>query len=240
MPVLGGTQRRMGICASAVPSTASPAWSPDKSHIVYTVGAEMRVARSDGSESARVLAAPGDVFSARWSPTAGDSLFVIDPETFTSRFGRLTALAGTRTPASWLDRCPEPVLRHLDTRRQTVSSRPRPFCGRCRSRASSGGSEQACAAHFGPIIFSGVMPAGTASVFWRRATSARAGCPLRRRRRSVSCPISASSGESVALSNDGAWVATSPSGGRAGRSRTDGTTAALTFSPRRPPCLLVA
>ena len=68
--ILGGTERRVGdIKANSIRVYGNcAAWSPDKSHIVYTRGLEVRVARSDGSDSRILLTAPGVPFAPRWSP----------------------------------------------------------------------------------------------------------------------------------------------------------------------------
>ena len=70
MPVLGGIERRVGdirINHRGLYGIAAT-WTPDKSHIVYAKGTEMRLARSDGSESRTLLTAPGIPFAPRVSP----------------------------------------------------------------------------------------------------------------------------------------------------------------------------
>ena len=69
-PVLGGTSRRVGdIKTNSILVYGNCAtWSSDKSQIVYTYGLEVRVARSDGSDSRTLLKAPGVPFAPRWSP----------------------------------------------------------------------------------------------------------------------------------------------------------------------------
>ena len=69
MPVLGGTPRRLGDSRVTNPSFGyGAAWSPDKSRILFTRGTDIGVARSDGSESRRLITAPGPAFAPRWSP----------------------------------------------------------------------------------------------------------------------------------------------------------------------------
>ena len=69
MPVLGGTPRRLGDLRVTNPAFGyGAAWSPDKSRILFTRGTDIGVARSDGSESRRLITAPGAAFAPRWSP----------------------------------------------------------------------------------------------------------------------------------------------------------------------------
>jgi eukaryotic-like serine/threonine-protein kinase len=69
MPVLGGMPRRLGDLRVTNPSFGyGAAWSPDKSRILFTRGRDIGVARSDGSESRRLITAPGRAFAPRWSP----------------------------------------------------------------------------------------------------------------------------------------------------------------------------
>jgi Tol biopolymer transport system component len=67
--VLGGNQRRIGnLRTNSALYGNSAAWSPDKSRIVYTIESEVRVAKSDGSESRTLLKTSGLAFAPRWSP----------------------------------------------------------------------------------------------------------------------------------------------------------------------------
>jgi len=69
MPVLGGAQRRLGELRTNSAVYGNPAaWSADKSRIAYAKSSELRIARSDGSESRVLLTAPGQTFAPRWSP----------------------------------------------------------------------------------------------------------------------------------------------------------------------------
>jgi eukaryotic-like serine/threonine-protein kinase len=69
MPVLGGTQRPLGsLETNSGMYGNSAAWSPDKSAVAYTIGSEVRVARSDGSESRTLVTTTGQPFAPRFSP----------------------------------------------------------------------------------------------------------------------------------------------------------------------------
>jgi eukaryotic-like serine/threonine-protein kinase len=78
MPVLGGAERPVGDLQVSGGAT----WTPDKSHIVYSKGTELRLASSDGSGSRTLLTAPGTPFAPRLSPD-GERLrySVRDPKT---------------------------------------------------------------------------------------------------------------------------------------------------------------
>ncbi len=68
-PVIGGTERRIG--ALRINHTgligASAAWTPDKQHVIFATGSQLRLARTDGSESRVLLTAPGLPFAPRLS-----------------------------------------------------------------------------------------------------------------------------------------------------------------------------
>jgi eukaryotic-like serine/threonine-protein kinase len=66
-PVLGGTPRRLGDVRTGGISFGG-AWSPDGARIAYTRGSELRLARSDGTESRTLVTAGGRPSSPRWSP----------------------------------------------------------------------------------------------------------------------------------------------------------------------------
>ena len=163
MPVLGGTQRRVGNLRVSSPGNgATAAWSSDKSHIVYTLGAEMRIARSDGSESAALLTAPGRRVLHRSGPptAAACATSVIDEKTHVRALGSDGCMARTLTPC--FPGGPEPGVRaaapgHPDGRQYVFEAsgnlwtlpEPRLF------RRGPNGPVQLT---FGPMLFSGVTP----------------------------------------------------------------------------------
>ncbi|MCU1297666.1 MAG: serine/threonine protein kinase [Acidobacteriaceae bacterium] len=69
-PVLGGSPRRLG---DAIAETAS--WSPDGKMLAYTNLGELFVAKSDGTESRKLLTAKGDIKTVSWSPNGGHVRF---------------------------------------------------------------------------------------------------------------------------------------------------------------------
>jgi serine/threonine protein kinase/Tol biopolymer transport system component len=68
LPILGGSPIRLGGVAGQ-----DAAWSPDGRMLAYANGNDMFVARSDGTESRKLVSAPGRAFYVAWSP-AGTKL----------------------------------------------------------------------------------------------------------------------------------------------------------------------
>ncbi len=62
LPVLGGSPRRLGDTTGQ-----AAAWSPDGQTIVYADGHDLFLARSDASESHKLVSAPNQVFDPVWS-----------------------------------------------------------------------------------------------------------------------------------------------------------------------------
>jgi Tol biopolymer transport system component len=106
MPILGGSQRPVGDLKinNPVLDGVGAAWTPDKSHIVYAKGHELRLARSDGTESRTLLTAPGVPSAPRISPD-GERLrySVIDPKTDTGSLWEAAADGANPRPllAGW-------------------------------------------------------------------------------------------------------------------------------------------
>ena len=63
LPALGGVPRRVGDVLGR-----DAAWSPDGQRIAYAKGDELYVCRADGTETRKLVAAPGPVRWPRWSP----------------------------------------------------------------------------------------------------------------------------------------------------------------------------
>jgi serine/threonine protein kinase/Tol biopolymer transport system component len=77
VPVLGGTPRRLGNLEGH-----AGAWSPDRKRIAYSKGNEIFLAKSDGSEPARLLKTDGTANDLRWSPDGSTLRFTLnDPRT---------------------------------------------------------------------------------------------------------------------------------------------------------------
>jgi eukaryotic-like serine/threonine-protein kinase len=238
MPVLGGTQRRVGDLRITSPINGITAvWSPDKSHIVYALGSEMRVARSDGSESTRLLTGPGDVFSPRWSSDGGRLRYTVrDNKTGANALWEadggganphalLPGWTGAQNPCcgTWT---PDGRQYVFEASGNLWTLPERRFLGR--------GPSEPVQLTFGPIIFSGVIPSRDGKRLFavgdqRKGRLVRYDAAAKR-----FIPfLGELSAEGVALSNDGAWVAyvTYPEGAL-WRSRTDGSERVqVTFSP---------
>ncbi len=76
LPALGGSPHRLGdVVAHA------GAWSPDGKEIVYANGAELYLAKSDGTESRKLVTVGGSPDQIRWSPKGGLLRFtVLEPK----------------------------------------------------------------------------------------------------------------------------------------------------------------
>ncbi len=72
LPILGGSPLRLG---SLVAQDA--AWSPDGGTLVYADGSELFLARSDGTESRKLVSLTGRGFYPAWSPTGKTLRFTI-------------------------------------------------------------------------------------------------------------------------------------------------------------------
>ena len=100
-PVLGGTERPVGtirINNTDLGGTTA-AWTPDKSHIVYTKDTEIRLVGNDGSESRTLLVAAGIPFAPRLSPD-GRTLRYSVRDAKTGNFSLLGSRRGWRQPSS--------------------------------------------------------------------------------------------------------------------------------------------
>lgn len=72
LPALGGSPHRLGdVVAHA------GAWSPDGKEIVYANGAELYLAKSDGTESRKLATVGGSPDQIRWSPKGGLLRFTV-------------------------------------------------------------------------------------------------------------------------------------------------------------------
>ena len=70
IPIVGGSPRRLG---DTVGETA--AWSPDGKMLVYTNLSDMFLAKSDGTESRRLISVKGDIKHVTWSPDSSHLRF---------------------------------------------------------------------------------------------------------------------------------------------------------------------
>jgi eukaryotic-like serine/threonine-protein kinase len=77
LPILGGSPRRLGALVGQ-----DAAWSPDGRMLVYAQGRELFLAKSDGTESRKLVSAIGRGFYPAWSLTGNKLRFtVIDDKT---------------------------------------------------------------------------------------------------------------------------------------------------------------
>jgi Tol biopolymer transport system component/DNA-binding winged helix-turn-helix (wHTH) protein len=72
LPALGGVPRRVGDVLGR-----DAAWSPNGQRIAYAKGNELYVCKADGTETQKLVAAPGPVRWPRWSPRGGVLRFTV-------------------------------------------------------------------------------------------------------------------------------------------------------------------
>jgi len=240
MPVLGGIERRVGDIRINQPFMygISAAWTPDKSHIVYANGTEMRLVGSDGSESRTLLTAPGIPFAPRVSPDGGRLRYTVRD----AKTGAFTIWeAGTDGSA------PHPLLPGWTGAQNpccgtwTADGRYYVFeaDGNLWARSEAGGlfrraSSDPVQLTFGPLRFSGVMPSRDGKRLFavgdqRKGRLARYDAQSKH----YVDYLGGISAEGVAVSGDGRSMAyTSFPDGTLWRSRTDGSERVqLTFAP---------
>jgi len=70
LPVLGGSPRRLGDIVST-----DGAWSPDGKTLVYMNGSVLFLAKSDGTESRKLVSVAGSAFEPAWSPDGSELRF---------------------------------------------------------------------------------------------------------------------------------------------------------------------
>jgi len=104
LPVLGGSPRRFGDVIAHM-----GAWSPDGREIVYANGAELYLAKSDGTESRKLVTVGGLPNQIRWSPDGRVLRFTLnEPRSHSASLweaksdgtGLHPLLAGWSTPSS--------------------------------------------------------------------------------------------------------------------------------------------
>lgn len=101
--VLGNAPRRLGDL-----SAQEVRWSPGGDRILYSNGPELRIARSDGSQSRTVTTMKGDIRYPQWSPDGRSIRFTLNAEN--SRMLWEVAPEGTNLHAvfpEWADYAPE-------------------------------------------------------------------------------------------------------------------------------------
>jgi serine/threonine protein kinase/Tol biopolymer transport system component/DNA-binding winged helix-turn-helix (wHTH) protein len=79
LPLVGGPPRRVGDLVGG------GLWSPDGKNLLWVKGSDMFLAKDDGTDSRKLISAPGQVYFASWSPDGTTVRFnADDPEQGTS------------------------------------------------------------------------------------------------------------------------------------------------------------
>jgi eukaryotic-like serine/threonine-protein kinase len=99
LPVLGGSPRRLGDAVGR-----SAAWSPDGKTLVYTNGSDLFLAKSDGTESHKLVSLAGLAFAPVWSPDGNELRFTVqDPRSSVGSLWEVSAQGTNLHPllAGW-------------------------------------------------------------------------------------------------------------------------------------------
>jgi serine/threonine protein kinase/Tol biopolymer transport system component len=72
LPILGGSPRRLGDIVGS-----DGAWSPDGQRLVYTNGSDLFLAKSDGTESRKLVSVSGFADDPVWSPDGSELRFTV-------------------------------------------------------------------------------------------------------------------------------------------------------------------
>jgi eukaryotic-like serine/threonine-protein kinase len=238
MPVLGGTQRRLGdLRTNSGLYGNSAAWSPDKSRIVYAIGSEVRSARSDGGEFRTLLTTPGYAFAPRWSPGGTHLRYSVrDTKTGVSALWEANADGTNAHPLLPGWKGAENPCCGIWTRdgRYYVFEATGNIWALPERRFLQRRPSEPVQLTFGPMLFSGVMPSRDGKRLFvvgdqRKGRLARYDVGSKQ----FVPYLDELSAEGVALSGDGRWVAyTAFPEGTLWRSRTDGSERLqLTYSP---------
>ena len=241
MPVLGGTQRRVGDLRvnSGVYGNAA-VWSSDKSHIAYTIGSDVRVARSDGSQSRTLITASGQAFAPRWSldgmrlrysvrnaTTGATALWEVNADG-TNGHPLLPGWTGGESPCCgiWTP----------DGRYYVFEASGNIWARPEQESALRRRSHEPVQLTFGPMMFSGVMPSRDGKRLFAVGDQRRGRLARYDPGSKQFVPyLEDLSAEGVVVSSDGLWLAyVAYPEGTLWRSRADGSELVqLTFPPTR-------
>jgi Tol biopolymer transport system component len=230
-PVLGGSERPVGtirINNTDLGGTTA-AWTPDKSHIIYTKDTEIRLVGNDGSESRTLLVAAGIPFAPRVSPDSRTLRYSVrDPKT--GNFSLWEAGADGANPhllmPDWRGaRNPCCGVWTADGRYFVFEADGNLWARAEARRLFTRGPREPAQLTFGPVRFSGVTPSRDGKHLFATGDLQKG----RLARYDIASKqfveyLAGISAEGAAISNDGGWVTyTAFPEGTLWRSRVDGS-----------------
>ena len=237
IPVLGGSPRRLGDTAGE-----TAAWSPNGKMLVYSDLSNLFVAKADGTESRKVLSASGDIKNVSWSADSSRLQFDVTESVGTRDHQLLweASASGTRlhrmTPG-WHDSDDECCGKWTADGEYFVFQSGGQIWALPRSRALFHSQPEPIALTSSPLSLSSPLPAKDGKKLFVVGQSYRG--ELTRydsKSRGFSPFLGGISGEFVAFSGDGQWVAyVSYPEGTLWRSKLDGSSRQqLTYPPMYP------
>ena len=238
-PTVSGSRHRLG---GVAPSGA--AWSPDQHRIAYVKGRAFFVGNTDGTEARQIVTLPGGVSWIQWSPDANKLRFTVaDPQTNATSIWEVKADGGdlhpllpgwNRPPAeccgSWTPDGKYFVFQSTHGGRSDI------WALREQGKFLRPGKSQPAQLTSGPLDFLGPVPSKDGKRLFVIGSQPRGELARYDAKSQQFVPyLSSLSGDSVAFSKDGRWVAfVSYPEGSLWKMRFDGSERLqLTFPPLR-------
>ena len=237
IPVLGGSPRRLGDTAGE-----TAAWSPNGKMMVYSDLSSLFVAKADGTESRKVLNASGDIKNVSWSADSSRLQFDVTESVGTRDHQLLweASASGTRlhrmTPG-WHDSDDECCGKWTADGEYFVFQSGGQIWALPRSRALFHSQPEPIALTSSPLSLSSPLPAKDGKKLFVVGQSYRGELTQYDAKSGQLSPfLGGISGEFVAFSRDGQWVAyVSYPEGTLWRSKLDGSSRQqLTYPPMYP------
>jgi serine/threonine protein kinase/Tol biopolymer transport system component len=205
VPTLGGSPRRLGEANAAV-------WSPDGKNIVYAKGHDLFVAKSDGSDSQKLVSLPEAAFDPAWSPDGNVIRFSVGGYATAQRSLWQVSVNGTNLHplfSGWHTPPDECCGKWTSDGKYFVfQSKGNIWAETEKGSWFRKAPEQAAQLTTGPMTFSSPLPSKDGKQLFVVGTLARGELTRYDAKSAAFVPfLSGISAESVSFSKDGQWVA---------------------------------